>query len=86
MEKLVNKSTLEKSQEPAKANVMELDIDEIDDDMVDAFTLAVFTKNDSIKGHANPVSHSNLLDKALSNKCGFCVNNLGTSSLIFCHH
>lgn len=36
VEKLVNKSTLEKSQEPAKANVMELDIDEIDDDMEQA--------------------------------------------------
>ena len=34
MEKLVNKTTLKKSQESEKANFMELDIDEIDDDMV----------------------------------------------------
>lgn len=43
MEKLVNKSALENSQEPMKANFMELDIDEIDDDMVGAFSLVVFT-------------------------------------------
>ncbi len=54
MENPVNKSTLEKSQEIAKGNFMELDIDEIDDDMVGAFTLAVFTKNASIEGHVNP--------------------------------
>lgn len=37
MEKPVNKSTVEKSKEPVKPNVMELDIDEIDDDMVNTF-------------------------------------------------
>ena len=54
MEKLVNKSTLEKSQESGKANFIELDVDEIDDDMVGAFPLAVFIKNANAEGHANP--------------------------------
>lgn len=36
VEKPVNKSTVEKSKEPVKPNVMELDIDEIDDDMEQA--------------------------------------------------
>ncbi|KAG0568056.1 hypothetical protein M758_7G180800 [Ceratodon purpureus] len=36
VEKVVNKSTPEKSQGPAEANFMELDIDEIDDDMEQA--------------------------------------------------
>jgi len=40
-EKPVDRRKLEKFQESAKSNLMELDIDEIDDDMVSTFTVAV---------------------------------------------
>jgi len=41
----VDRSVLQNCQKPAKSNLMELDIHEIDDDMVSTSTVAVIIRN-----------------------------------------